>query len=124
MPPPALSLRREPVACRYVSLPFGVRTISMCGAPAASLPSFSCGSLFPVSPGACRGAVLSGTFTGVSSAASTSSAASAAIIASSNPAALSCALTLAAALPAQPAETFVPSSMAMTCEARSAGTFP
>ena len=57
----------------------------------------------PPAPGA--GAVLSRTFTGVSSAASTSSPASAASIASSNPAFPSCALTRAAALSTQPAET-------------------
>jgi hypothetical protein len=39
-------LRREPMACKKVSRPSGVRTISTCGAPAAALPSFSSGSLF------------------------------------------------------------------------------
>ena len=37
-------LRREPMACRNVSRPSGVRVISTCGAPAAALPSFSSGS--------------------------------------------------------------------------------
>ena len=119
------SLRREPMACRNVSRPSGVRVISTCGAPAAALPSFSSGSASSLSCGtAAAGTVLSRTFTGVSSAASTSSAVRAAIIASSNPAFPSCADTRAAALSTQPAETGIPSSMAMTCAARSGGTFP
>jgi hypothetical protein len=107
MPPPTLSVRREPMACRNVSRPSGVRTISTCGAPAALFPSLSSGSFSPSGPRAGH-AVLSSTFTGVSSAARTSSAVSAAVIASSNPAALSCAFTRAAALSTQPAETSMP----------------
>ena len=116
-------LRREPMACRNVSRPSGVRVMSTCGAPAAAF-SFSSGSASSFSSGAGHGAVLSSTFTGVSSAASTSSAASAASIASSNPAFPSCAATRAAALSTHPAETGMPSSMPMTCAARSGGTFP
>ena len=120
-----VSLRREAMACRNVSRPSGVRVISTCGAPAAALPSFSSGSASSLSCGtATAGTVLSRTFTGVSSAASTSSADSAAIIASSNPAFPSCAATRAAALPAHPADTGMPSSMPMTWAARSGGTFP
>ena len=63
-------------------------------------------------------------FTGVSSAASASWAASAARIASSNPALPSCAASRALALSTQPGETGTPSSMAITCAARSGGTFP
>ena len=58
------------------------------------------------------------------SAASTSCPASAASIASSNPAFPSRAFTRAAALSTQPADTSMPSSMPMTCAARSGGTFP
>jgi hypothetical protein len=70
------------------------------------------------------GALLSSTFTGVSSAASTFSPASAASIASPNPAFPSCAASRALALSTQPGETATPSSMAMTCAVRSGGTFP
>ncbi len=114
------SLRREPMACRNVSRPSGVRVISTCGAPVAVS---SAGSASSFSSGA-GGTVLSSTFTGVSSAASTPSAASAASIAASNPAFPSCAATRAAALSTHPAETGMPSSMPMTCAARSGGTFP
>ena len=117
-------LRREPMAFRNVSRPSGVRTMSTCGAPAAAAPSFSSGSLSSSTGAAGCGAFLSVTFTGVSSAASTPSAVSAAIIASSNPPPASCADTRAAALSTHPAETGTPSSMPMTCAARSAGTFP
>src|SRR5204862_372885 len=112
MPAPTLPLRREPRAWRNLSRPSGVVTISTCGAPAGSFPSFSSGSASPAAAGT---GALSSTFTGVSSAASTSPAASAAIIASSNPAALSRAFTRATALSTQPAETSVPSSMPMSC---------
>jgi hypothetical protein len=67
---------------------------------------------------------LSSTFTGVSSAASAFSPASAASIAASNPAFPSCAASRPLALSTQPGETGTPSSMAMTCAARSGGTFP
>lgn len=73
-------------------------------------------------PAGASGVVLSSTFTGVSSAASAFSAASAASIASSNPALPSCAASRALALSTQPGETGIPSSMAMTCAARSGGT--
>ena len=122
MPPPTLPLRREPRACRNVSRPSGVRTISTCGAPAAVFPPSPPGPSPPV-PRRAAG-VLSSTFTGVSSAASALSPASAAIIASSNPAVPSRASIRAEALSTQPAETGIPSSMPMTCAARSAGTFP
>jgi hypothetical protein len=123
IPAATSALRREAMACRKVSRPSGVRTISTCGAPAAAFPSFSSGSVSSSSRAAgCT--VLSRTFTGVSSAASTFPAASAAIIASSNPAFPSCADVRAAALSTQPAETGTPSSMPATCAARSDGTFP
>ena len=67
---------------------------------------------------------MSSTFTGVSSAASAFSPASAASMASSRPAVPSCAASRALALSTQPGETGTPSSMAMTCAARSGGTFP
>ena len=123
MPAATSPLRREARACSQVSLPSGVRTISTCGVPAAafSLPSGSCSSS---SRAAGCGAFLSSTFTGVSSAASASWPASAASIASSNPALPSCAASRALALSTQPAETGTPSSMAITCAARSGGTFP
>ena len=68
--------------------------------------------------------LLSSTFTGVSSAASAFSAASAASIAAASPALPSCAASRPLALSTQPGETGTPSSMAMTCAARSGGTFP
>ena len=52
------------------------------------------------------------------------SPASAASIAAPNPAFPSCAASRALALSTQPGETGTPSSMAMTCAARSGGTFP
>ena len=67
---------------------------------------------------------LPGTFTGVSSAASVFSAASAASIASSNPAFPSRADSREPALSTHPAETCVPSSIPISCAARSGGTFP
>ena len=98
--------------------------ISTCGAPGAVF-SVSSGSCSPSSsrPAGC-GALLSSTFTGVSSAASAFSPASAASMASSRPAVPSCAASRALALSTQPGETGTPSSMAMTCAARSGGTFP
>jgi hypothetical protein len=116
IPAAMASLRREPMACRNVSRPSGVRTISTSGAPAVAFSSGS--SSWSLTVG--LGTALSSTFTGVSPAPSTSSAASAAIIASSNPAFPSCAATRAAALSTRPAETGTP----MTCAARSGGTFP
>ena len=117
-------LRREARACSQVSRPSGVRTISTCGAPAAAF-SFSSGSpSSPSSRAAGCGASLSSTFTGVSSAASAFSPASAASIAASNPAFPSCAARRPLALSTQPGETGTPSSMAITCAARSGGTFP
>ena len=117
-------LRREARACSQVSRPSGVRTISTCGAPGAVF-SFSSGSPSSSSSRTAGcGASLSSTFTGVSSAASAFSPASAASIAASNPAFPSCAARRPLALSTQPGETGTPSSMAMTCAARSGGTFP
>ena len=119
-------LRREARACSQVSRPSGVRMISTCGAPGAGFPfsSGSCSSSSCSSRAAGCGAFLSSTFTGVSSAASAFSPASAASTASSNPAFPSCAARRPLALSTQPGETGTPSSMAMTCAARSGGTFP
>ena len=97
--------------------------ISACGAPGAVFSSSGSPSS-PSSRTAGAGAFLSSTFTGVSSAASAFSPASAASIAASNPAFPSCAARRALALSTQPGETGTPSSMAMTCAARSGGTFP
>ena len=124
IPAATSALHREARACSQVSRPSGVRMISACGAPGAVF-SFSSGS---PSSSSCRtagcGAFLSSTFTGVSSAASAFSPASAASIAASNPAFPSCAASRALALSTQPGETGTPISMAMTCAARSGGTFP
>ena len=105
MPAATSPLRREARACSQVSRPSGVRTISTCGAPAAAFSFSSGSSSSPSSRAAGCGALLSSTFTGVSSAASASSPASAASIAASNPALPSCAASRALALSTQPGET-------------------
>jgi hypothetical protein len=124
IPPPTSPLRREAIAASQRSAPSGVPTMSTCGAPGdAAFPSSgSAGS--SSCPAGCEAVPLARTLTGVSSAASTGWPASAASIASSSPAFPSAADSRALALSTQPAETGAPSSMPMTCAARSGGTFP
>ena len=104
------------MACRKVSRPSGVRTISTCGAPAAAFRPSPPGP-FPPSPRAPRAAAraLSSTFTGVSSAASTFLAGQRREHRLVEPGLSRAARDIrAAALSTQPAETGTPSSMPIT----------
>ena len=123
-PAATAAFRREAMACRNVSRPSGVRVMSTCGAPAAAFPCFSSGSssFSSVAPAGRRGPVQHvhrGLVGGQR------------LLAGQRrehrliePAFPSCADTRAAALSTQPAETPAPSSMPMSCAARSGGTFP
>ncbi len=119
------SVRREPMACRNVSRPSGVRVISTCGAPAAAVPSSSSGPASSLSCGtAAAGTVLSRTFTG--------SRRRPAPLPPSGPRSSRrrtrpsrvAPIPWRRPYPPSRARPGSPSSMPMTCAARSGGTFP